>query len=521
MATRTAILTYSMIDGACAAAMVLLHKPESDVFVSSAAAIGYRLQMLAEKHKAYAEINICGLGVHCPWEEVERGAAALKKKGAKLIWYCGRGYLNREEERYNKIADTVFLPRGSNTACVQHSLGLTEHAVGKLLVKIATFDPNIADEAKNVQPDDEVAYWLDLIKGSILEYWKFQDQESYVNTIKRLTSLAKDEASARIVRNYRSYGTRYILHGRTRLVCQLRETIRKAAAADDNVLICGPTGVGKEHVAHLIFERCNRATERFIPVNCADFAGNAGLANSTLFGHVKGAFTGAVADRKGMFQMADGGVLFLDEVGELPMEVQGKLLRVLEDGQIRPEGSDEAKCVNVRLIAATNRNLPAMIRKGCFRADLYYRLAEIPIQVPPLAQRREDIACIVKARLAAWQEEGRMLRLSATDMRLLQNYDWPGNVRQLLAVLKRVATLGISVDAAIAEERALGVLAAEGENQKDGFMPTAADDIMTIERLKRAYAKQCWEIMGKNSQKTAKLLGITRNTLRDWLEKND
>ncbi|MCX7934918.1 MAG: sigma 54-interacting transcriptional regulator, partial [Planctomycetota bacterium] len=417
-----------------------------------------------------------------------------------------------------------FTASGSNTACLQEALGLAKHPIAARLVEIARFDPKIAAADKSRAPDEDTQYWLDFITASIADYWKYDDSDSYANAIRCLARLERDEIGARLVRNHRAYGNRYIFHGCSQFVRNLRQLIRKAAETDENVLICGPTGVGKEHVAHLIFERSSRSTERLVPVNCADFAGNAGLANSALFGHVRGAFTGAVADRKGMFQEADGGVLFLDEVAELPLEVQGKLLRVLQDGLIRPEGADKANKVDVRVIAATNRDLPAMIRKGQFRLDLFYRLAEIRINIPPLAKRPQDIYAILDAKLAEWKQEGCGLELADQDRRRLRDYDWPGNVRQLLAVLKRVRSLDISVAEAIAEERALQMHEPDAQGEKGGLLPTCEADIKPIEhidRLKRAYIKRCWKLLGKNSQRTAARLGIARNTLKAWLQSDD
>lgn len=215
----------------------------------------------------------------------------------------------------------------------------------------------------------------------------------------------------------------------------------KAAKSTIPVLIEGETGVGKELVARVIQGSGDRAGKPFVTVNCGAIPAN--LIESTLFGHRKGAFTGAVADHPGKFLEAHGGTIFLDEVGELPMETQVKLLRVIQDGEIEPDGADKPVRVNVRLISATNRRLLNLTKAGAFREDLYYRLNVFPLYVPPLRDRMEDLPVLVNhfvARLAA--EAGkRIVGVSEPALKLLRDYDWPGNIRQLENAVYRAVVL--------------------------------------------------------------------------------
>jgi anaerobic nitric oxide reductase transcription regulator len=218
---------------------------------------------------------------------------------------------------------------------------------------------------------------------------------------------------------------------------RLRHEIALVARSDLAVLITGETGVGKELVARQIHESSARADEALIHVNCAALP--VSIAESELFGHVSGAFTGATKDRAGKFEIADGGTLFLDEIGELPLELQPKLLRALQHGEIQRVGSDRVHRVDVRVIAATNRNLEHEVEHGRFRADLYHRLAVFPLRVPPLRERREDIPLLAShfADAAARRIGVPRVRIDAVARTRLVDSDWPGNVRELENVIAR------------------------------------------------------------------------------------
>ena len=228
--------------------------------------------------------------------------------------------------------------------------------------------------------------------------------------------------------------------GRTAAVQKTLRQVSLVAPTDATVLITGESGTGKELIARAIHEASQRSDRPLIRVNCAAIPRE--LFESEFFGHVKGAFTGALRDRIGRFELADGGTLFLDEVGEIPLELQGKLLRVLQEGHFERVGEERTRAVNVRVIAATNRELKQEVKQGRFREDLYFRLNVFPVETMPLRDRREDIPLLAQHFLTSENKSFKSdLRLSEGDVRRLMQYDWPGNVRELHNVIERAAIL--------------------------------------------------------------------------------
>jgi PAS domain S-box-containing protein len=228
--------------------------------------------------------------------------------------------------------------------------------------------------------------------------------------------------------------------GRTAAVQKTLRQVSLVAPTDATVMITGESGTGKELIARAIHEASQRSDRPLIRVNCAAIPRE--LFESEFFGHVKGAFTGALRDRIGRFELADGGTLFLDEVGEIPLELQGKLLRVLQEGHFERVGEERTRAVNVRVIAATNRELKQEVRQGRFREDLYFRLNVFPVETVPLRDRREDIPLLAQHFLTSESKSFKSdLRLSEGDVRRLMQYDWPGNVRELQNVIERAAIL--------------------------------------------------------------------------------
>jgi transcriptional regulator with GAF, ATPase, and Fis domain len=222
---------------------------------------------------------------------------------------------------------------------------------------------------------------------------------------------------------------------------RLREDVEAAARSDAKVLIVGETGVGKEIVARMIHETGRRRARNFVTINCAGLPDS--LLESELFGHVRGAFTGATTTKKGKFALADGGTIFLDEIGTLTPTLQSKLLRVLQEREFEPLGSERSERVDVRVIAATNRDLRQMVAEGKFQEDLFYRLNVIPIELPPLRERRDDIPALVDHFLKKHaQRTGRSIdRIEDSVLAGLQQYDWPGNVRELENTIERAVVL--------------------------------------------------------------------------------
>jgi sigma-54 specific flagellar transcriptional regulator A len=224
------------------------------------------------------------------------------------------------------------------------------------------------------------------------------------------------------------------------VMLKLRELIQRAAPTDATVLITGETGTGKELVARTIHELSRRSDKPFVPINCAAIPHD--LLESELFGHARGAFTGAIAPRPGLFQLAKGGTLLLDEVAEMPLALQAKLLRVLQERELRPLGADHSVPVDVRVIASTNKDLEVEVAKGTFRQDLFYRLQVVPIVVPPLRARRSDIPLLAHHFLKKTnQRYGVSIEISTEAMVHLWEYDWPGNVRQLENMLEQLVIL--------------------------------------------------------------------------------
>jgi len=248
----------------------------------------------------------------------------------------------------------------------------------------------------------------------------------------------ENEALRRTVNDW--YGGKELV-GRSEAMEQLREQITRVAASDATVLIEGQSGTGKELVARAIHAASHRANRPLLCLNCAALSEN--LLESELFGHEKGAFTGAEKLRKGRFELADGGTLLLDEISEIPVALQAKLLRVLQEKQFERVGSSITRDVDVRVIATTNRNLQQWVREGKFREDLYYRLSVLPIYISPLGERREDVVLLADYFLdkLTRRDGRRRARLSRSAMKLLENYHWPGNVRELENLMERAWVL--------------------------------------------------------------------------------
>lgn len=234
----------------------------------------------------------------------------------------------------------------------------------------------------------------------------------------------------------------YEMIGESDAIARIKDMIDKVAPTDARVLITGPNGTGKELVAHWLHQKSERSKGPMIEVNCAAIPSE--LIESELFGHVKGAFTSAAKDRAGKFEAANGGTIFLDEIGDMSLSAQAKVLRALQESRIQRVGSDKDIKVNVRIIAATNKNLKKEIEEGNFREDLYHRLAVILIEVPSLNERREDIPLLINYFSEKISNEHGNTKKSFSDkaVKLLQNYDWTGNIRELRNVVERLIILG-------------------------------------------------------------------------------
>jgi transcriptional regulator with GAF, ATPase, and Fis domain len=283
--------------------------------------------------------------------------------------------------------------------------------------------------------------------------------------------------------------------------------IDKVARADISVLVTGETGTGKELIAREVHKRSPRARGPFVVINCGAIPEN--LLESELFGHVKGAFTGAVVTRPGRFQAANGGTLFLDEIGEMPLHLQVKLLRALQERQVTKIGDNKAENVDIRVVAATHRNLDQMVRDGTFREDLYYRLNVVQLHLPPLRERGEDVVVIANFLLNKYTDEyGKKLKgFSPKAISAIRKYAWPGNVRQLENRLKR------------------GIVLVEGKELRPEDLDISMEDLEDIlplsdalERFRKRYIDEALERNGGNRTKTARELGVDPRTIFRHLE---
>jgi len=312
--------------------------------------------------------------------------------------------------------------------------------------------------------------------------------------------------------------SRYEIVGNSYSIRQVLERVERVAPTEARVLITGENGTGKELVARAIHRLSARAEKPFVEVNCAAIPSE--LIESALFGHIKGSFTGAVADRAGKFEQADGGTLFLDEVGDMSLDAQAKALRALEEGVITRVGGSKAITVDVRVIAATNKDLARAIESGQFREDLFYRLNVVPIHVPPLRERREDVPMLVQhfAEIMAKREGGPARTFDAGAVQRLVDLPWPGNVRELRNTVERLTILA-SADRVRAED--VDLLAA-GRTQGQGVTSeilSAGTFADFKDRAERAYIAQRLRENDWNVAETARRIDMPRSNLYKKIEK--
>jgi formate hydrogenlyase transcriptional activator len=383
-------------------------------------------------------------------------------------------------ERYNAIIDKwlqiVSLPIRDETGGV---------------VKVLEATTDITTRKKTEEARDRYLSEIEALKA------RLEDENIYL----------KEEIESR-------HGFKEII-GRSNAILYVLEKVRQVAETDATVLIQGKTGVGKELVSRAIHNASRRSQKPFIKVNCANLPAN--LVESELFGHEAGAFTGAERLRKGRFELADGGTIFLDEISELPLDLQSKLLRVLQDGQFERVGGSNPLTVDVRVIAATNRNLPEEVAKGHFRPDLFYRLNVYPITVPPLRSRREDIPLLVNhfvpqisARIGKSVDQ-----IPPQVLEMFTTYDWPGNVRELANILERAVIT--SPDGVIRLPEELKELSAPSDEERDSEKQLV--DLQSVERqhILSVLNTVDWRISGPRG--AAKILGLNPSTLRFRMKK--
>jgi len=483
------VITYPSFDGALAAAVVAGAFEDAQIEITSARRVARALARVAKD--APEEVHVTGVGIHCPLEDVLAQLDRLQRGGARVFWYVRGDYLDPFRERLEGLASLHAAPEAPSLAHVVARSLPGDRSQRDRLLALALGEPDR-------QADRDL---VDYVNACMQRYFKFQDRSAYPGAIRRLLDPAPLAASEQAeVARYRQFGGRFLL-GRSEAIRGVRDFIALAGAdRDARVLITGETGTGKEIVARLIHEASPRRDAPFFAVNCGTF--NANLLDSRLFGHEKGAFTGAHRRRVGVFEEADGGTLFLDEVAEIPIELQAKLLRVLQEGTLTRLGGASEIRVDVRAIAATHQDLLKDTRDGRFREDLFYRLNVLAIHVPPLREHPEDVVDLANDMLYRFTRARRKApwRLDDAQSKTLSAHPWPGNVRELENVIERAVVL---------DERDFSQLLDTGHAEENAFAR-----VVPLADIEARYVLWAYRQLGQNKQRTANALGISVNTLK-------
>jgi two-component system response regulator AtoC len=378
----------------------------------------------------------------------------------------------------------------------------------ELLAQLRELDPDVPVIVMTAYGTVETA--IEAMKRGAVDYvLKPFDIDALELIVRRTLDMRRLQSEHRFFRDQeREREPAFVeLVGSSPAMQSLYALVRRVAPTRSPVLVTGETGTGKELVAHAVHELSPRAGKLFVPVNCAAIPNE--LLESELFGHARGAFTGADRERVGKFELADGGTLFLDEIGDMPYGLQAKLLRVLQEGVVERLGSNRRHAVDVRVVSSTHRDLPAAVRDGRFREDLYYRLNVLQVQVPTLRERRDDVprlAAVFLERTA--RELGRPIpRLTPQAEATIAAYDWPGNVRELKNVMERVAVLTDGTD--IGPEHFAGL------SPSVPVEATAVDFRLepAVEAFERRLILRALDAAGDNKAQAARLLGISERTL--------
>jgi DNA-binding NtrC family response regulator len=388
----------------------------------------------------------------------------------------------------------------------------------QLLAAIKQRDPDV--EVLLITGYPEIQAAVAAIKLGAFDYLTkpYVEKELMDRVAKAVAHRRMKDRNVGLKERLRSPAGRQLVY-RSRAFGELIALLERAARSDASVLIQGESGTGKELLAHHLHDHGQRAGKPFVPVDCASIP--AELFESELFGHVKGAFTGAAQNRLGLFQVADGGTLFLDELGELPLPFQPKLLRAIQERVVRPVGSSEEVAVDVRIVAATNRNLQREVEEGRFRQDLFYRLDVVRIEVPPLRSRPEDIAVLAQHFLQRFG--GRAgIEFAAEVPGLLAAYHWPGNVRQLRNAIERGCALaqeGVLRPQDLPAE-VLGGEAAPATSDTEQAKTFQAMKARTIAAMERSYLEGLLKKHKGNVTHSADEAGMTRSALQKLLQKH-
>jgi DNA-binding NtrC family response regulator len=428
----------------------------------------------------------------------------LAKTGEEGIEVYGR-------RPYDVVLLDVSMPGMGGLAALEEILRADPEAVVVMITAYATFDTAIGA-------------WERGAFGCIRK--PFQN-EQIVSTVAAGIRRRRKEEERQNLRRAMSRSVERGIIGRSEKMQAVFQLVDQVAPARSTVLITGESGTGKELVARAIHTQSPRAARTFVTVNSSNIPSE--LLESELFGHTRGAFTGAVAAKKGFFEVADGGSIFLDEIGEIPPETQARLLRVIQEREFTPLGDTTPRRVDVRIIAATNIDLREAVRQGTFREDLYYRLAVVPIELPPLRERREDILALAQHFIGKYNEEnGRQVsdQLSPEVLQLLEQYSWPGNVRELENVIERAVVIAPGREVTrqclpadiLDPQRALGV---GGHSASAGAGIDLSRGINFYDEVRRFeidLIRRALDQTGGHQSRAARLLGMNATTLNSKIK---
>ncbi len=474
------------IPHACAAALALVKYPQAEVRSASRRYVAEALTDLARTGDLQ-RIVIAGVPFSADEDAISQALSKLRRDGCAVEWYAYEPH--RPSVALASLA-SIDLSPSPEAMCerMAKALGLGRTGRAHPILRVCKADGRALPDALREHRE--------LLSAAMSAYRRFQDVEAYPLAIRTVAAgVAIPEPQGRMLAEYRDHGHRELVGGSSHLKDLRRKIDLLGKEGNCRVLITGETGVGKETVAYLIHAKSPRPSEIFIEFNCADFSPQ--LIESRLFGHEKGAFTGAAESHVGVFELADSGTLFLDEVGELSAEAQAGLLRVLQEGRFYRVGGEEPVSVNVRVIAATNGDLEQRVCDGDFREDLYYRLNAIRLEILPLRERREDIRPIA---YSIWAKSA-LPALTEDQLAVLEAYDWQGNVRELQNVLERARVFG------------------EKDFRRLLTVPvrTAGPSPDDLKSAMRAHVLQVFNRHGGHKTNAARALGISLNTLKKYL----
>jgi DNA-binding NtrC family response regulator len=413
---------------------------------------------------------------------------------------------------YDVVLLDVSMPGIGGLRALEEFLKLDADAVVLMITAYATFDTAIAAWEKGAFGCIRKPFQNEHIKAQVAAGIKRRRKEEERRTLRQAMSREVDRGA---------------IIGRSDIMQECFRVVEQVAPARSTVLITGESGTGKELIAKAIHEASPRAGRAFVTVNSSNIPSE--LLESELFGHTRGAFTGAIAAKKGLFEVADGGSIFLDEIGDIPPETQVRLLRVIQEREFTPLGDTTPRRVDVRIIAATNIDLKEAVRQGVFREDLYYRLSVVPIELPPLRDRREDILPLAQHFVRKYNEEnGRQIseHVNPEVLSLLENYSWPGNVRELENAIERAVVIAPGDEVTreclrreIADPQAAAAVAREAVGASSGIDVTRGVNFYDeVRRFEIDLIRRALDQTGGHQSRAARLLGMNPTTLNSKIK---